>query len=76
MKKAFLVLLILASCGGDDGWSEQARTDFVAGCVDGGAPQDVCECVQEKYEEAHPEIQDPDEIDQAEIVDFTKECIE
>ena len=74
MKKAILVLLILASCGGDEGWSDQARTDFVAGCVDGGAEESLCECLQEKLEAAHPDLDDPADLDQSEVVDFTKEC--
>jgi hypothetical protein len=76
MKKAILVLMIMASCGGDEGWSDQARRDFVAGCVDGGAEQSMCECLQEKLEAAHPGLEDPADIDQAEVVEFTQECVE
>jgi hypothetical protein len=77
MKKAILVLMVLASCGGDEaGWGEQARTDFIAGCTDAGSPQDVCECLQEKLEEANPDLETPEDIDQEQVVEFTKECIE
>lgn len=76
MKKAFLVLLFLVSCGGDEGWSDQARRDFVAGCVDGGAEEAMCECLQEKLEAAHPDLVDPSDLDQGEVVEFTQECID
>lgn len=76
MKKAILVLMILVSCGGDEGWGDQARTDFIAGCTDAGSPQDVCECLQEKLEEANPELEDPSDIDAEQVADFTRECVE
>ena len=77
MKKAILVLMILVSCGGDDaGWDEQARTDFIAGCTDAGSPEDVCQCLQEKLEEANPDLESPEDIDQGQVAEFTRECIE
>jgi hypothetical protein len=77
MKKAILVLMILTSCGGDDGgWDDQARTDFIAGCTDAGSPEDVCKCLQEKLEEANPDLETPEDIDQAQVAEFTRECIE
>jgi hypothetical protein len=75
MKKAILVLLILAACGGSDGgWSEQARTDFVAGCTDNGGAEDTCKCVQEKLEARHPDLTDPADLDQDEITELVGEC--
>ena len=59
-----LAAAALAGCGGDDGDSgdggggsdaatEQARTDFIAGCVDGGAPRGFCECMYEELSGTH-----------------------
>lgn len=81
MKRAIAVAVLalamtLASCGGDEGWADEDRAAFVAGCVDGGAPEAACECVQEKVEAAHPDLPDPTDLEQAEIVKFTKECVE
>ncbi len=79
MKKAIVVLmtLVFTACGGDDGWAEQDRIDFVAGCENGGAPTGVCECVQEKLEEAFPDISefedDPDLL-ASEAAKFQTEC--
>jgi hypothetical protein len=75
MRKAVVVLLIFAACGGDGGgWSEQARTDYIAGCEDSGAPRDLCECVQQKLEARHPDLDDPTDIDQGEVVEFSQDC--
>lgn len=76
MKRAIVVLMIFAACGGSsDGWSGQDRTDFVAGCTDSGGAEDTCKCVQEKLEARHPDLNDPADLDQDEIVELTKECV-
>ena len=76
MRKAIAALLIFAACGGgNEGWSDQARTDYIAGCVDAGSPRDACECVQEKLEAAHPDLDNPADINQDEVAGFIEECV-
>lgn len=75
MKKAIIILTVLAACGGSSGWSDEDREAFVAGCEDGGAPNDLCVCVAEKMEAEYPdEIPDDTEI-AAKTTEFAQECL-
>jgi hypothetical protein len=51
MKRAIVIgLLMLVSCSsGDEGFSDQARTDFMAGCTE-SAPEELCTCVFDELE--------------------------
>ena len=73
---AAIVMAFLVACGGDGGWTDEERSEFIAGCTSGDAPEDLCACVADKMEVAFP-----DEIpEEAEIVEsttqFAQECLE
>lgn len=75
MRKAIVVLFIFAACGGGgDGWSEQARAEFVAGCTDAGAPEAMCVCMQEKTEARYPDMTENEQIPTDEATELAKEC--
>ena len=76
MRKAIVVLTVLAACGGsgDEGWGAEARTEFIAGCESSGNTNEACVCLQEKLEAEYPDAEDPAEFDQDTIADFAKEC--
>jgi hypothetical protein len=75
MKKAIIVLAVLTACGGGSGWSDAERQDFIDGCEAGGQNTENCTCMQEKLEDAHPELQDPADLDQDEVIEIAKECV-
>ena len=75
MRKAIIVLAILTACSSGGGWSDSQRDDFIAGCESSGSSHADCACLQEKLEEAHPDLDDPADLDQAEVVELTKECV-
>jgi hypothetical protein len=75
MRKAIVALLIFAACGGNGGWDEQARADFVAGCEDGGVPRDMCVCMQEKVETRYPDMTEDDQLPTDEATEIAKECV-
>lgn len=76
MRKAIVVLTILAACGGssDEGWGAEAREEFIAGCESSGNTNENCTCLQEKLEAEYPDAEDPADFDEAKVVDFSKEC--
>lgn len=75
MRKAIVVLTILAACGGsDEGWTAEAREEFVAGCESSGNTNENCTCLQEKLEAEYPDAEDPADFDQAKVVEISKEC--
>ena len=75
LSKAIVALAILAACSGSSGWSESQRSDFVAGCTSKGQSESNCVCMQKKVEAAHPDLKDPADLDQDELVRFAEECI-
>ncbi|MFH2073393.1 MAG: hypothetical protein ABIJ75_11135 [Actinomycetota bacterium] len=46
--------LLAAGCGGDDGYSEQLRTDFLGGC-EPAAGTEFCECALAEIEKTFTE---------------------
>ena len=73
---AALVMALLVACGGDSGWSDDEHNEFVAGCTEGGAPEELCGCVADKMEVAFPdEIPDEAEVS-AKSAQFATECLE
>lgn len=78
MKKAILVLLVLAGCGGDDGgsWPEAERRAFIENCErTSGGETETCECLLEKVEAEYPEPEDALELTIGEMGDLAKECM-
>lgn len=75
VRKAIVILTVLAACGGSSGWPDSQRQEFIDGCESTGQSNADCTCVQEKLEAAHPDMRNPDDLDTDEIVDFTKECV-
>ena len=84
MKRIVVVLVFLVACGGNGGWSESQKEEFLAGCTD-QAPEDftddqlaqltdLCECSAEKAEEEG--IDDPEEITPAMSAAWAQECSE
>ncbi|MBD9415244.1 hypothetical protein IB234_11835 [Pseudomonas sp. PDM16] len=52
-KSAFLVIslsLVLAACSDEN---SKVRGEFLAGCVQGGAPKSTCSCVFEKLQDVY-----------------------
>lgn len=76
MRKAIVVLTILAACGGssDEGWGASAREEFIAGCESSGNAKENCTCLQEKLEAEFPEAEDPADFDQDVVAEVTEEC--
>ena len=76
MRKAIVILVILAACGGssDEGWGADAREEFIAGCESSGSSTEDCTCLQEKLEAEFPEADDPADFDQEVVAEVTKEC--
>lgn len=74
MRKTIIALTVLTACGGGSGWSDSQAQEFIDGCTSTGQSDALCTCIQEKLEAAHPDLKDPADLDQAEVVDFTKEC--
>ncbi len=75
MRKAIVILTILAACGGgDDGWGADAREEFIAGCESSGSSTEQCTCLQEKLEAEFPDAEDPADFDQDVVAEVTKEC--
>lgn len=73
---AAIVMAFLVACGGDGGWTDDERSEFIAGCTSEGAPEDLCACVGEKMEAAYPD-DIPDESEVAEsTTKFAQECLE
>lgn len=81
MRRALMIVMIFAvvflvACGGDEGWDAEAREEFIAGCESSGTPNEACVCMQEKVEAKYPDIESPDEIEQADVLAIAKECID
>ena len=76
MRKAIVILTVLAACGGssDEGWGAEAREEFIAGCESSGNTNENCTCLQEKLEEEYPDVEDPAEFDQDKVAEISKEC--
>lgn len=72
---AFLVLAFLVACGGEDGWDDDARAEFIAGCESGGGTNEACVCMQEKVEAKFPDPESPDDIPQEEVSAIAQECV-
>ena len=80
MRRALMFVVIFAvvflvACGGDDGWDAEAREEFIAGCESSGTPNEACVCMQEKVEAKYPDIESPDEINQADVTAIAEECL-
>ncbi|MDQ3954329.1 MAG: hypothetical protein M3285_02105 [Actinomycetota bacterium] len=77
MRKAIVVLTILAACGGsgDEGWGADEREEFIAGCESSGNSNETCTCLQEKLEAEYPDAENPDEFDQEKVDEIAKECV-
>jgi hypothetical protein len=73
---AAIAMAFLVACGGDGGWSDDERTEFVAGCTSSGAPEDMCVCMADKMEAAYPdELPDEAEITEK-STEFAQECVQ
>jgi hypothetical protein len=81
MKRAVIALIFLVACGGNGGWSESERRDFIAGCTS-EVPQEftdeqraklveLCQCSAEKAEESGI---DPAEFTESDATEFAQEC--
>jgi hypothetical protein len=75
VRKAIVVLAVLASCGGgDEGWGADARAEFIAGCESSGNSNEDCACLQEKLEAEYPDAEDPADFEQSTVAEFAEEC--
>ena len=74
MRKAIVVLTVLAACSSGSGWSDSERADFIAGCEGSGQTTELCTCAQKKIEAAHPDGDEVADLTKDEMVDVAKEC--
>lgn len=85
MRRSIIIgLVLLASCSSGDSFSEQDQRDFVAGCVEGGGTEELCECMVDEIQERLTEDElseladsDPEELrDNPRFVEAVQSCVE
>ncbi|HET7482645.1 MAG TPA: hypothetical protein VFK89_07280 [Actinomycetota bacterium] len=76
MRKWIVVLAFLTACSGGGGFSDQDKTDYLAGCHDSGGSEEVCNCAWDKITEtwdSSKEAQDDPDFS-TKVAEFGREC--
>ena len=77
MRRWIVILTLLAACSGG-GFSEDDKSEFIAGCQEGGGTESACACVWDKIEaewDSSSEAEDDADFT-TKVTEFTTECVE